>query len=344
MTTTLTPHPAPQVVAPPAWDRILGDITRRRFLIGTVGIAGLTLTSCSDGSRDDLSSPGSRALRDEFGSVNAPTSPQRVVFADIITLSNALSLGFDVDRVAGAGIGGPAGVEYARPIFAAGSLPDPAEFTDVGGFFETNLEALASAEPDLVVMVGRPTEEFRAVRDQLASVGSTVYVAPNDSTSLDSSLAILTAVGDVLGIDGAASLAAEFLAQVRDFAQRPELPSVSLLNFGFLGSGSVQIYEGAVLRDLGISTWVQPNVEVTSIELSPEQLDSASGDVVLVQCPTGVVDDARRQLEANPLWASLPAVRSGNVTFTDFPLLEYSLAALEESFSIISTAIDGFVS
>jgi iron complex transport system substrate-binding protein len=341
--TLIRQHPnAPS--APVEWDEIVDAMTRRDLVFGVVGTLGLTLASCSSERREGESSGGSRRLDDVFGSVDVPTEPRRVVFADIITLSNALSLGFQTDQIAGAGIGGAAGADYARPIFMAGSLPDPTAFTDVGGFFETNLEALANTEPDLVVMVGRATEEFRVVRDQLASVGSPVYVAPNDSTSVATSLEILTAVGAVLGIDDAASVAAEFSERVRDFGRRPGLPSVSLLNFGFLDPGSVQLYEGAVLRELGVSTWAQPDVEVTSLDLSPEQLGMANGDVLVVQCPTGLIDDSQRQLESNPLWATLPAVRSGNVTFTDFPVLEYSLASLEESFAILSAAIDGAAS
>ena len=45
------------------------------------------------------------ALIDEFGEVEVPVAPQRVVFMDATTLGNAVALGFPADRIAGVAFG-----------------------------------------------------------------------------------------------------------------------------------------------------------------------------------------------------------------------------------------------
>ncbi len=140
------------------------------------------------------SDAATHALIDEFGEVEVPVAPQRVVFMDATTLGNAVALGFPADRIAGVAFGAD-----LDPVEWYGYLADDidlAALTNVGELAEPNLEAIAAVNPDVIVVLSMWDE----VHDELLKLGVPVYTALNGYNSVDEMMELLRDCGDVLGL------------------------------------------------------------------------------------------------------------------------------------------------
>jgi ABC-type Fe3+-hydroxamate transport system substrate-binding protein len=94
-----------------------------------------------------------------------------------------------------------------------------------------------------------------------------------------------------------------------------------------------------LLDELGLGG-DRPTPEEFFTELSAEQLGVFQEDVLFVSDGSDL-DATRSTLEANPLWATLPAVRSGRVTFVSDALFgaSYSAPAYEAMLADIDAAL-----
>ena len=90
-------------------------------------------------------SPAVRTVQGADGPVEIPADPQRIV-GDLMSLDYMSALGIDTDRFVGV-----FGAEFfAADHYLAEVLQRP-DLVDPGFAFEANLEALAAAEPDLII-------------------------------------------------------------------------------------------------------------------------------------------------------------------------------------------------
>jgi iron complex transport system substrate-binding protein len=189
----MTPTPPPSTVTSPFAGT---PLTRRGMLAGVAALgavaivnacggddSGATSTAPSDtstatpGTSAVTSAAPTRSVVDEFGELTIPADPQRVVFMDVTTLGNALALGFPVDRIVAAGFADDdrAPWSYLEPYAALASIADS------GDINEPNAELVATFDADLIVMLSLFDEQ----RDQLAKLGTPVYVALNGYNSID---------------------------------------------------------------------------------------------------------------------------------------------------------------
>ncbi|WP_159457251.1 ABC transporter substrate-binding protein [Marinactinospora thermotolerans] len=301
-----------------------GSLTTRRRVTASlrltaVAAAGLlALTACGSGgsgestAEADNAAPATRTVSTEMGDVEIPSEPQRIVSLNPTLTGDLLSLDASVASTA---VGMSGGVRYDEDGFPV-HWNGAAQEAGVEIFSTTadiSLEALASAEPDLIVAggVGRPMATARDMYDQLSAVAPTIFIDSSDSTWQEQ----LTTLGEMLGAeDKAAELLDGYetrVAEVTEGADLPEQPT----NVASSGENGIQTLTNEspgmrLLTDFGF----EPAEEVATPEegnkewapVSEEEItDVFTGETLLVyesQTNTPV-----SELAEDALWSKLPA-------------------------------------
>lgn len=230
-------------------------------------------------------------------------------------------------------------VGICEDILAAIKLPpvavtdtmsqNPAYFGDAaksfamigGSFFEPSLEDIAKAKPDLVIGLANQHEQLR---DALKPIAPLYIMNP---ASYNDSITYLKDIGRITGRSEAANAAAQaFLGKLDAYkAKSPNDKSALLLygsdvNFNIFTAGSLP---GSVLAQVTPYPWPAPSTgaplasdkEPGAISYSLEKILATDPDVLLV-ATVGAAAGAPsldKQLAANPVWASLKAVKTGQV-------------------------------
>lgn len=291
---------------------VVDEATRRQFL-GIIAAAGL-LAACGDADVDATKPDSStRKVDDVFGSVEVPTEPQRVVAMEQQVLGNLLAVGFPVERIVGFG---KDDIDLANLDFIA-ERDTLDGFASVGTFSEPNAELLAAVQPDLILAVADTvyTDFYEPIFKTLNSVGAPVFAAYNGYTTLDEAMRLLTDVGRAVGLEREAAEREQALRD-RIVDVRSQLETAGdQPTAGFLratADGLVSNNVMPLLDELGLPG-DRPTPETFYVEVSEEKLtDVFTHDVLFVSDG----DDRERvlaELERNPLWSLLPAVRSGRV-------------------------------
>ncbi|MEM8922692.1 MAG: ABC transporter substrate-binding protein [Actinomycetota bacterium] len=235
---------------------------------GTASDADETSASAStpadDGSESTeggvaAAEPEVRLFVDDLGrEVEIPADPQRVVFSDIETAAHLTTLGF-----VPVGVGGSYTGDAAADLEAiGGATVDLGGMADVGDF-DTNLEAIAAAEPDLIIWykdeAALPALSEIAPTIQLdARANGTDFRSDNDGPrcSKQRSLAEIVGLEDALDAQ-----IAEYEALFDDVRARHG-DTIDVVEWTLLNpndSGEVSLYNtptfayNAVLRDLGMT-------------------------------------------------------------------------------------------
>ena len=238
-----------------------------------------------------------------MGDTEVPGAPSRVVVLDSSFLDASIALGLPpiaaTEGVAGSGL----------PAY----LGDTADIELVGLTTEPNLEQIAAFQPDLILGA---KVRHEALYDQLSQIAPTVFsessgtdwksqvtltgAALNRSAEADALIAEFderaAAVGEDIGAAGTTAVIVRFI------------PGQNRLYGPTTFSGSVLTQVGFDLGDKGYD----PSVGMALI--SSEQTDMLDAGVIFATNPDGesggaIVTD-RGTVES--LWATLPAVQSGN--------------------------------
>lgn len=209
-----------------------------------------------------------RTVKHASGTTEIPQRPQRVVVLDTGELDAVVSLG-----ITPVGIPSTEGAN-AIPSYLA---PQVADAKAVGTIQELNLEAIAALKPDLIL-----GSQLRAdkVYSQLSSIAPTVFsIRPGFPWKENFLLA-----GDALGEE---TEAVEALNTYQDDADALDEkvagdPKISLVRFmpnrlRLYGNKSLI---GVILKDAGFSRPAVQDVDDLAVEISPEQISQAEGDVV----------------------------------------------------------------
>jgi len=254
--------------------------------------------------------PTHRVIEHALGTAVIPSKPQRIVALSEDIIDPLLALGV-TPVAAGTSLGDAFAPYYADEL---GGVPP------VGQFWEPNLEAVLSAQPDLILDWGR-TE--KPLYDQLSKIAPVVLVG----TDRDARATLLD-LGTVLGIEAEAQgRIARYERSIEAARARLEgavgNQSVLLLevsNRDLYLYGTDDVYIGSILYDLlGLTPApVVGRLEMESwggltfsLELVPE-LDAEH--IFLLNGRPGVETDERlAELTSSPLWQNLPAVEAGNV-------------------------------
>lgn len=244
------------------------------------------------------------------GVTELPTRPSRIAIVSTGQLDALLTLGTV-----------PAAATRAEnsglvPQYLLDAFPQDAAalaaMTDIGQRTEPDLEAIAQAAPDLILINATRGAELY---DALSAVAPTVVTKGNGVNWKSDFLLIADALGD----EGAArgildSLQSDSAAFA---ATHPEgEPTVSFLQ----STGDrtrimgVPSFAGGLAEDLGLGRPASQQFGETSQEVSAEQIDLADADHVFY-AGTG---QGIAFIEEAPLWPTLDAVVGGRTVAVDF--------------------------
>ncbi len=276
-------------------------------------LAGGVLTGCGATQAGAESAPAAqtRTVEHAMGETEVPGTPRRVVVLDTGELDAALALGVT-----------PVGavrtdVSDELPGFVAAAGVDPADIASVGTIAEPDLEAIAALEPDLVLS--------NAVRhadlyDQLAGIAPTVF-AESIGESWQENLLL---AGEALGrADEAQGLLDDFTARAREVGALYGDPAATEVSVArFLDGSLVRLYGegsfiGSVLADVGFARPEVQRTAETFVEVSPEEVTRADGDLLFHGAYGEEGAAAAGQITGGPLWQSIPAVAEGRSVAVD---------------------------
>lgn len=281
---------------------------------GAVPLAtGLVLAGC--GSADEATTAAApstgaeiRTVEHAAGSTEIIGTPERVVVLDTGELDAVLALGVTpVGAVR-------TGVSDELPAYIEDAGVDPAAIENVGTIAEPALEQIAALEPDLILSNAVRHSE---IYDRLAAIAPTVLAEAIGETWEDN----LRLAGEALGrSDEAEQLLADHAdraAEVGALYGDPAATEVSVVRF--LDGSAVRLYgEGSFIGDvLGDVGFARPEVQRTAetfVEVSPEQIGQAEGDLVLWAAYGDEGQTAAGQITSGGLWQGLTAVEQGRAS------------------------------
>src|SRR5262245_11306593 len=133
--------------------------TRHRAAAALAAISLVVLVACGDddGATPTATAPATtttdgssgaattRTVQGADGPAEIPVDPQRIV-GDLMALDYLSALGVDTAHFVGV-----FGAEFFEPDHYLADVLQRADLVDPGFVFEANLEALAAAEPDLII-------------------------------------------------------------------------------------------------------------------------------------------------------------------------------------------------
>ncbi len=252
-----------------------------------------------------------RTVRHAMGETEIAGTPERVVVLDTGELDAALALGVT-----------PVGavrtdVSDALPAYIEDAGVDAGDIAAVGTIAEPDLEAIAALEPDLVLS---NSVRHAGIYEQLSGIAPTVFAGAVGESWQEN----LLLAGEALGrADRAQELLDEHAARAEEVGALfgdPAATEVSVVRFldGTLirlyGEGS---FIGSVLADVGFARPEVQRTQETFVEVSPEQVTSADGDLLFHAAYGDEGVAAAGQVTAGPLWQSIPAVAEGRAAAVD---------------------------
>jgi iron complex transport system substrate-binding protein len=301
------------------------DITRREFLIGSAGLL-LLPAGCGGGENGDEASGETRTVEHEFGTVELPVKPQRVVA--IYAAETDLALVLDLPLAAAPGEQGFSNapfLEYQREAY-----PERVEGIEKIAFNpEVNYEEVASIKPDCILV---PDFIGEKMYEQLSRIAPTfVYEYHEKREGFEYGLAnwrgSLRMVARAFGReDRAERFIADYEARAEDLRERlaerwsdatfaaVEPAPEHMFVFGRESSFTHRI----LFEDLGLTpaSFLAPDIQRLSLEALP-QVDA---DVLFVAVFAYSAEEAsgtRREVLTpyleSPLWQKIPAVQKDQV-------------------------------
>jgi iron complex transport system substrate-binding protein len=273
----------------------------RRLVVVVFALVALLVSGCGGSGADPGaggSDTASRTVQHAMGSTEITGNPARVVVLDTGELDAVLALGVT-----------PVGAVRADANTGLQSyLADRAQNVRlVGTVRQPNLEEIAALQPDLILSNKLRHEELYNEFSQIAPTvfAESVGVAWKENFLL---------AGEALGKrEQAQRILADYEQRARQVGQQfgdPGALAVSMLRFTptnirLYGEGS---FIGTILSDAGFARPQSQQVEKAVVEISPEQLLLADGDLLFY---SSLGETQQDMVTAGPLWQRLGAVSSG---------------------------------
>lgn len=247
-----------------------------------------------------------------MGETQVPLHPQRVVTLDANYLSNALVLGIQpVGSTAWSDATRHSGLDPVEPY-----LRDRAQaLTIVGYGQEVDLEKVLLLKPDLIL----GSDLHAAIYEQLSQIAPTILFTYHDGSRSWKDLIRFS--GEVLGkSQDAEQLINDYYQRTQALRQKmgDRAATIQVSVITPMSNGARLMYKGSlggsVLEDVGLSRPPAQDKEGTNALVSFELIPHMDGDVIFV---ISRMDDTglewANQLENQPLWSQLEAVKQGNV-------------------------------
>jgi iron complex transport system substrate-binding protein len=279
-------------------------------VIGPALAAALSLAGCGSGEEPDAGGGPATSADGDFprtvdhamGSTEIPERPERVVVLDTGELDSVLSLGVTpVGAVTTAVSDG----------FLSYLADDAADVEVVGTISEPDLEAIAAAEPDLILSNRTRHEE---IYGQLSQIAPTVFADRVGAVWKDN----LRLDAEALGLeDEAEELIGDYEADATALGQEIGDPAGTTVSTMRFVEGGIRVYTadsfiGTVMADIGLDHLQLPTGDVpTFAELSAEELTRADADVILYSSYGPADDSGEVAVVAGPLWPLLTGVAQG---------------------------------
>ncbi|MDT0268137.1 iron-siderophore ABC transporter substrate-binding protein [Streptomyces sp. DSM 44915] len=292
-------------------------MNRRTATTAALALAcAVTLAACGSDADSDAGSGdgagdgtgGTRTVDSAMGPVEVPENPQRVVVLDTAELDTAITLGVI-----------PVGAVQADATQEfLDYLPQDqlADIENVGGIAAPNLEAINDLDPDLIIG-SKVRDEQRY--DELSAIAPTVFTETVGAPWQENFLTHADALGRSAEAEEVVAAYQAHVAEVVEAIGGPEAAAdieVSMLRF--IDGGNTRLYGrenyiGGILGDLGLGrpAIVDDAPDGFAVEISPEQVDQADGDVIYYASygdPDASGEDAA---VGGPLWEDLTAVQEG---------------------------------
>jgi iron complex transport system substrate-binding protein len=286
----------PRPVHDERWAEVLAALTRRSLFAGGAGALGLGLLgACGDSDEAATGGkPATRTVQGSRGPVQVPVEPKRI--ASLVGSNDIDVIALGITPVY-AGTFAEGWLDLPKGIVTADAVPP-------------NVETVAGARPDLLLgwdwLVDEPAWS------KLIAVAPGVPL-PGDKPWRETFLVLADAVNRRAQGE---SLLAEYdqrVKAVRDrFAARP---GVRLAHAGFYKPGTMTWYgqdrdTTDIMKECGIQV---DGPATTTRDVSTERLGELTSPWLVVY---GSGDDGLSALSAvkkTPLWATLPAVKAGQV-------------------------------
>lgn len=280
--------------------------------------SALVLTACggeSDADTADSAAADTITVTDSRGTEEVPLNPQSVVVFDMGVLDTLDALG--VEAVSG--------VPQANvPSYLSTYESD--EYVDVGTLFEPDLEAIPTAEPDLIIVGGRSSETHDTLSDTFEGV-PVLDVNTDETDYVGSAAENITMLASIFEKE---SEAKDALAELDE-----RIAEVKASTDG-AGTGLVLLTSAGEVTAYGINSRFSLVHDVFGVEPATEQLgDSesrhgesvsfefireANPDHLLVvdrDAAIGESGETAEEILDNELVASTTAWSEGNVTYLD---------------------------
>ncbi|MEU9404659.1 iron-siderophore ABC transporter substrate-binding protein [Streptomyces sp. NPDC048281] len=270
-------------------------------------------SALADGMGSDTDADGvfPRTVTHFEGSTTVKAQPKRIAVLSTGQLDDLLTLGIVPTagtRAENAGL---------VPDYLADAFPQYkkklAAMTDAGTRTAPNLESLAAARPDLILV----NDSLGDLYPQLSKIAPTVVTAGQGINWKRDLLLVGDAVGegqkaqdlldDIVGnakesgsaLDGSATV-----SMVRFTPDRTRM-------FG------VSSFTGSIAVDMGLSRPKSQQFNAISQDISAEKVDIADGDWIFYSVQGDAQKTDAATVLAGPLWKSLKAVRAGHAVQVD---------------------------
>ena len=269
-----------------------------RLLAAIIAALGLAAAGCG-GPAGEVEGP-THAVQHAMGTSEVPLSPQRVVVLDTGELDSVLALGVKpVGAVRADEATGPQAYlsQQAQGIQEVGTIQAP------------NLEAITALKPDLILS---NSVRHKDIYGQLSGIAPTVFAESVGKTWKENVRLAGTALGKS---DQAERVLTDYQTKAKAVGKKFRDPAgveVSMVRFmangaRLYGQGS---FIGTILADAGFARPQIARTDKTFVQISPEQLSSADGDLMFY---AGYGKDGEQaKLAGDPLWQRLGAVSRRN--------------------------------
>ncbi|MEV5877169.1 iron-siderophore ABC transporter substrate-binding protein [Streptomyces sp. NPDC052101] len=245
------------------------------------------------------------------GRTTIEAASRRIAVLSTGQLDDLLSLGVvptAATRAAGAGL---------VPDYLADAFPQDkrkvAAMTDAGTRTAPNLESLAAARPELILVNGSLGDLY----PKLSKIAPTVVTAGNGINWKRD----LLLVGDAVGKGRQARRMLDGItADARQSGKALDgAATISMLRFtpGRTRVFGVSSFTGSVAVDMGLARPKSQQFRAISQDTSAERIDSADGDRIFYSVQGDPAKTDAGGVLAGPLWKSMKAVRTGHAVRVD---------------------------
>ncbi|THJ65493.1 siderophore ABC transporter substrate-binding protein [Arthrobacter echini] len=311
----------------------------RPTVLATAAAATLALSACGAGAdtADDAAGTASAAtvsVEHAQGTTEVPTEPETVFTFDLGALDTLDALGVEVTGV------------------PQGTLPDQlsdydgGDITNIGSMLEPDFEAIAAAEPDLIIISGRVADSY----DELSDIAPTIDLSVDPAAPMESFEDNTESLGRIFGVedevtDRLAALESKIEATREDAASAGDALIV-LTSAGEVTAYGAGSRFGLIHDVLGVTPAADiasegPHGEAVSFEYIAD-VDPAHLFVIDRDAAIGDAGAAASAVLDNDLVNGTEAAQNDAVTYLDaasWYLIGYGLNNLDAMISAVDEAV-----